>query len=1223
MQSNPTLTSSLREACARVTRLRTGKILLLWGAFLLGTLFLLMGLDIWASPESRPLRWILSGTAWLAWSVVLVRGLALVVKRRPKPLEMARYLEEQHPEWQESVSTALELKKSGGVSPGLLDRIERQAVSSVREVRAPAEFPGAALKPAGRLLGAAALLMAVLFALWPQAAWTALRRVLMPWDDPGNAFTLQLEVTPGDQIMPEGASLGIQARLKGEDGAMAMLVCEFADGRTTRERMPSRPAATNAADGTTFALELPDLRRSFTYHVLAGRARSKPYQVQVEPLPDLKDLRAVITPPVYSGLAVSTNTWAVEPLAALTGSRVRLEATLNKPVKRASPPDAPRHAPEAERLAGAPGGAEWTFEGEPELRGEWTFHLTDGFGFTNAPISRLFRAIPDLAPRISILEPRLAELEMRPTDLLHIEYAIEEDFGLAGLLLKVNRGHDNREISQPQPGRDPASGLFRGDLSLNLPDIEAKPGQTLRVRIQATDNLPAGLKGPHVVSSQELVIKITDSSGSIARQQANKMNQKMEEKINQVQQAVNEARNKAEQQANEQAKHAETPDWVKKQLENLQKEMAEAEEKIDQAVKGPEAEFHPQTAEKLEDMAEKLDAAKEKADQIALQDTAQERADLAKEVQKAMEELAKEVQPLREQFNEERKSAEDWVRLQELADKQEQLALTAEKPKDEPQKNQWENQQRDVANQAAELVKNDPEAKTEVAETVAEQAESLAEQAEAAAKQEQKLSESSRQAAQKQNEQAEKSLGEALADQQRELAKEIAEQAKEAAQGRERGAAANPRTAAEQKNEGQTADAAKTTRRRRRPAGSRAGRARRGAQAVRSEAPRNRRTRDRPPTQAKATRRRRRPADSRAGRARNRRGTEERRTDRRRNSRRGAAEAARAAEQAAQKLDQGDIPAATEAANQSAEALAKAETGAGGPGGTGFPGNAVIGRGRADPRGRLSRGRRRSRGADRRPQGAAAGARGIHGGHEGGSGESRLRGPGLGRRNRRKGRLPEARTLAQTAQALGDPAQRAREAAQHAQNAQGQADAAERSAEQWEQQAAQNPANSQSAGQTADQQQAAANELRQTAQNAREVAQQAEAMAKEGQPEPADPANGDPAAQAAAGGQTPPPPAPPATPGRIDSDKLAEGFEAAAQAANAPTRQQAGQQAAQAATALRDAAKRDTPPALAGQPAPPGPAGSMTPGPVGSPQPGSPRGRPAPPRTCSRGSSGR
>jgi hypothetical protein len=406
--STPTsLTSSLRDACARVTRLRAGKTLLLWGAFLLGTLFLLVGLDIWASFESRALRWTLSIAAWLAWAAVLARGLILVARRHPKPLTMARHLEERHPEWQEVVSTSLELQNGGGVSPRVLDRIASEAAAAVRDVHTPVEFPGAVLKPAARLLGAAALLLAVLFALWPQAAWTALCRVLMPWDDPGNAFAMQLEVTPGDRILPEGASLGIQARLTGEEGAMALLVCEFSDGRITRERMPSRagtgtagfqPAnqvigGRNAAAPIEFALELPDLRRSFTYHVLAGRARSRPYRVQVEPLPDLADLQAVVTPPAYTRLGVTTNAWAVEPLAALVGSQVKLSATLNKPVRRAE------HVSPRGETAAAPSNsaarAEWTFQVQPEHSGEWAFRFADTYGFTNAPISRLLRAIPD------------------------------------------------------------------------------------------------------------------------------------------------------------------------------------------------------------------------------------------------------------------------------------------------------------------------------------------------------------------------------------------------------------------------------------------------------------------------------------------------------------------------------------------------------------------------------------------------------------------------------------------------------------------------------------------------------------------------------------------------------------------------------------------------------------------------------------------------------------
>ena len=85
-------------------------------------------------------------------------------------------------------------------------------------------------------------------------------------------------------------------------------------------------------------------------------------------------------------------------LAALVGSQVKLSATLNKPVRRAE------HVSPRGETAAAPSNsaarAEWTFQVQPEHSGEWAFRFADTYGFTNAPISRLLRAIPDRSPRV-------------------------------------------------------------------------------------------------------------------------------------------------------------------------------------------------------------------------------------------------------------------------------------------------------------------------------------------------------------------------------------------------------------------------------------------------------------------------------------------------------------------------------------------------------------------------------------------------------------------------------------------------------------------------------------------------------------------------------------------------------------------------------------------------------------------------------------------------------
>jgi hypothetical protein len=1194
MNGTPELHASLQSACARVNRLRTGKSLLIWGAFLAGTLFLLIGLDIWASFESPALRWTVSALAWLAWAGFLGRELWRVLARRPDTLQMARHLEDRHPEWQETLSTALELEREAAVSPRVKARIAAQAQSALAGADLESAFPGQALRPAGRLLAMAALLLLALFALWPQAAWTSLTRLLAPWADPGNAFADQLEVLPGDQILAVGSELDIQARYLGERAEIAYLLCETSEGKQTRERMPLTPppaAATNtvAATGYAYALRLPNLRHSFTYRVVAGRAKSKPYKVQVEALPDFTELRAKITPPAYSQLGVATNLWEVEPLTTLVGSRIELTGALNKPVRSAAYRSPVATAPAAE-LPPHGAYARWEVVSQTEATGEWTFTLVDQYGFTNAPLARLFRAVPDQAPRISILQPRLNELQMRPTDLLRIEYAVEEDFGIARAELVV-QGSRKKDLAQPLPVRD-STGLWRGAAVLNLPDLEAKPGHTYKVRVRVTDNLPEEFKGPHLASSTELVIRIQDSAGSVARQQVEKFNREMEKSLNQAQQKLNEARAKAENQKNQLADKPEIPEWLQKELEAMQQALAEARKELD-----PQADFHRNTAEAMKELAEKLEPAQEQAEQIALQDSPAERAETAQELAERLAEALRELEQLRQEFNRERQQAEQWARLQEIADKQEQLALTAERAESPEQQQQWQNQQKDLAQQAADLVRQNPEAQADLAQDVAKNAQSLSEQLQQASEQQNQLSQANQQAAQQQPEAAQQSLRQALAEEQRELAAAIQQLAQESGAKEPAGspeASRPPENPAGAENPPgsppSTPEAGQTS----------------PAPAPESGTPEASPAGETPPAGAEGT-----PE-----------GTE--------TSPPSAAEAlqqaAQAAQSAAQALDQGDVAAAKAAAQQAAQSLAQAEQAAaaesGSPeGGTPESGQPEGGQPEGgQPEGGQPEGGQPEGGQPEggQPEGGQPEAGQPEGGQpeggqpegsqpEGGSPEGGApaggEGEGLpeqaGDLQARQEALAEAlaaleqglaqglaaaqetaagevdalageaAALAQQAQALSPAAaQAAQQAAGQSQSGAQQAEAAAQSAQAFAEQSAQSPANTGAAAQAAAQEAAAAQSLSQAAQSA---AQAAQAAAQAGQ-----------AAQSAAA-------QPGAESSFVEGQPLSDGFQAATQAAQAPGQGEAGQLASQAAQQLRAAAAQASPgPPSPGQPGQPG-----------------------------------
>ncbi|MDR2850093.1 MAG: DUF4175 domain-containing protein, partial [Verrucomicrobiota bacterium] len=442
----PELAARLARLVWRVRGLLLARGLLAVAAVTAGAVLAVMAVDA-AVVLVQPLaRWALS-LAGLAWVAATAWSMLVLPLARPLTLtRMARVLETRHPEMQERISSALELAAMGGAdaeraSGELIALLTQDASRELAGVRPRQEFSLKAVKP---FLLAAVCVLAVLgalFAVWPLQSWLLFRRALAP----NRAFdTLQasaLTVEPGDVMRLAGQSLRFRVTAPDRHGLRAEIHFQKPDGRAAVERMKRLSA--QGADPVVFELELPVVDAGFAYRVKYGNAYTRPYTVQVVAEPRVTETRVAYTYPAYTGLQPTQTVGVAQAIAAVAGTRVRIEGAFDRACSAAlklnaltlpTPGDAVTNGVWLQTLA-------------TNRTGRWTFALRDAHGFTNQPVWAAYTAWPDQPPEVTLELPALSRLTIPPHDRLVCTGAAADDYGLAALDLVVTPDKRGARVS--------------------------------------------------------------------------------------------------------------------------------------------------------------------------------------------------------------------------------------------------------------------------------------------------------------------------------------------------------------------------------------------------------------------------------------------------------------------------------------------------------------------------------------------------------------------------------------------------------------------------------------------------------------------------------------------------------------------------------------------------------------------------------------------------------
>ncbi|MEM9282730.1 MAG: hypothetical protein AAGA96_12955 [Verrucomicrobiota bacterium] len=683
--------AKLSSMIQRVRRLLLIRGLCATIAVALASLLGIMAIDAMITLFTPASRWALSlaglgCTCTAAWWF-LFRPLS----RRFTLAEMARIIEERHPELQERVSTAVELLSSDDPdsikgSNELIGVVVDSAIVDVKTVDPHTEFnPEKSVKFMGAAAGFAAVILITL-AIWPTQSWTLLKRALAPFLNTDNAFASTLVIDPGDVKVIQGEPVTITLTVDQPRVKRAEIRRLLEDGTESIERlMPSSNGETNQRK---FSITFPSVEKDFSYRIRAGSALSQYYEITTVVPPSLENLSVHYDYPDYTGLEDRKVQSPEGEIRAVAHTMVTVSAVPKSPIAEAIMRI--NKTTTAERISDGEETLAWRFQLAPSMQGFWNLELTDEDGFSNPDSPFPLESLPDKAPTVQLQQPVQKELRLRPTEKISLISNITEDFGIAAvsLLIRPSGNHTPWEQELDLPDSSARTNEYTSNGVLDLTTIPAETGQTrVEVRVVARDSRPSDYEGPGIGMSDPLTIIIDPNAKSLAEQAVEAKQRHVEQRLQEARQELERARNEMKRVEQEVRRTDEFSERARRPLEQFSKHASEARDRLDQVAEALDDSFLQEQADQARAISnEEIAKATELGDLISVTDSKADRQNQSREATRDIEEAIKKVQSIQEAMKDAREEFRMISELNELASQQEQLALNSEEWAEESRK---------------------------------------------------------------------------------------------------------------------------------------------------------------------------------------------------------------------------------------------------------------------------------------------------------------------------------------------------------------------------------------------------------------------------------------------------------------------------------------------------------------------------------------------------------
>ena len=264
--------------------------------------------------------------------VALLLGLllkALVpVFRQSSRRQVARFLEERHPQLQEGLSTAVGLSeaKTEG-DPQLRMLLERDVWEKLRRVALPTFYRVRSSLLSILAVAVSVFLFAYLFFGGPEAFRYSLSRLLGSWDEQTESPLYAISVSPGNTTVAKHADVEIRASLTGFSSENVRLRARYENDPAWQDTLMRADL-----DSGDLVFLFFDVREPMDYYVEADGIQSDTFRISVSELPNIEELQVRLVFPRYTGLKPATLEDEGD-IEAVVGTRAELSIRTDQPVE--------------------------------------------------------------------------------------------------------------------------------------------------------------------------------------------------------------------------------------------------------------------------------------------------------------------------------------------------------------------------------------------------------------------------------------------------------------------------------------------------------------------------------------------------------------------------------------------------------------------------------------------------------------------------------------------------------------------------------------------------------------------------------------------------------------------------------------------------------------------------------------------------------------------------
>jgi hypothetical protein len=544
---------------------------------------------------------------------------------KPSLEDLALKVEDRFPQLANRLIAALQLSRNlrenpEGYSTDMILAVIGQADSVSAHLDLREIIETGPMKRMGRVAAGLAVFSLVFALIFPGTFRSSLYIFSHPLTEFATPQKFLFVISPGDRQVVKYSDVRIKINAEGEKPKRADLFWRNEGSTWNREKLAlkARPAGARGQEMATaepdFSHEFKEVKRNFEYYAEAKGVESEHYSITVVDKPRVVGLKLTFVYPRYTQLKTQVVDENDGNITALGGTKVRIEARVNKELERAEIVFSDSTRKQAKIQGNVALGEILVRKDDSYFIGLW-----DKNGNQNQdPIEYRITKIDDQFPYVEILEPGYDQ-DLTESMRVGLLARVTDDYGFSRLKLAyqiISEGIEGEErslsIDVPHNNRTE----LNVEYVWNLSNMLLMPGDLVKYRAVVYDN--DSFSGPKKAESQSYYLRLPSLDEIIAEVEREQEGQIVD--LETVLRGQRELKKKIEDLSQEMDRYTGLDmDWQKKQ---------EMEDALDRQQK---------LAQDMKELAQRMDENIQKIEENKL--AALEMVEKMMEIKKLMEEV--------------------------------------------------------------------------------------------------------------------------------------------------------------------------------------------------------------------------------------------------------------------------------------------------------------------------------------------------------------------------------------------------------------------------------------------------------------------------------------------------------------------------------------------------------------------------------------------------------